>query len=138
MKGFIVMRKGKGFASIEVMLISLACSIIITILMDSSFQRRKEVNRSYGLINDNIEMFKDEEEFLKYIIKENILNKEKIEELNFNLDNMSVTYDSTKDVLHIKNKNNRTGVLKNTYYGIAFSEDESITLSKRRCYEFTN
>lgn len=132
------MRKGKGFVSIEVMLISLACSVIVTILMDSSFQRRKEVNRSYGLIKDNIENFKDEEEFLKYIIKENILNKNTMEKLNFSLDNMSITYDSNKDVLHIKNKNSKSGVFKNTYYDIAFSEDESITLSKRRYYEFTN
>lgn len=132
------MRKDKGFASIEVMLISLACSMIVTILMDTSFQRRKEVDRSYGLIKNNMENVKDEEEFLKYIIKENILNKDTIEELNFSLDNMSATYDSTKDVLHIKNKNNISGVLKNTYYDITFGHDESITLSKRRYYEFTN
>lgn len=132
------MRKGKGFVSIEVMLISLACSMIVTILMDTSFQRRKEVDRSYGLIKNNMENVKDEEEFLKYIIKENILNKDTIEELNFSLDNMSATYDSTKDVLHIKNKNNISGVLKNTYYDITLGHDESITLSKRRYYEFTN
>lgn len=132
------MRKDKGFASIEVMLISLACSMIVTILMDTSFQRRKEIDRSYSLEKNNMEDIKDEEEFLKYIIKENILNKDTIDELNFSLDNMSAIYDSTKDVLHIKNKNNISGVLKNTYYDITFDHDESITLSKRRYYEFTN
>lgn len=132
------MRKDKGFASIEVMLISLACSMIVTILMDTSFQRRKEVDRSYGLIKNNMENVKDEEKFLKYIIKENILNKDTIDKLNFSLDNMSAIYDSTKEVLHIKNKNNISGVLKNTYYDITLGHDESITLSKRRYYEFTN
>lgn len=132
------MRKGRGFASIEVMLVSLACSIIVTILMDSSFQRRKEVNRSYTFIKVNTEKYKEEEEFLKYIIKEDILTKGTLEDLNFSLNNMSVTYDPTKKVLHIKNKYNNSGVFKNTYYDVIFSDDESINLSKRRYYEFTN
>lgn len=132
------MRKDRGFASIEVMLVSLACSIIVTILMDSSFQRRKEVNRSYSFIKVNTEKYKEEEEFLKYIIKEDILTKGTLEGLNFSLNNMSVTYDPTKKVLHIKNKNNNSGVFKNTYYDVTSGDDESINLSKRRYYEFTN
>lgn len=132
------MKKDNGFISIEVMLVSLICSTVVTMLMNSSFQRREEVDRSYSISTSNISGNEVEEEVLKFILKENILNKETIKGFEFTLNNINVTYNTEKEILHIKNKNLKTGVFKNTYYDIRFNENEEIILSKRRYYEFTN
>lgn len=132
------MKKDNGFISIEVMLVSLICSIVVTMLMNSSFQRREEVDRSYIISTSNMSSNEVEEEVLKFILKENILNKENMKDFDFNLNNINVTYNTEKDALHIKNKNIKTGVFKHTYYDIRLNENEEIILSKRRYYEFTN
>ena len=131
------MKKRKGFVSIEVMLVSLICSMIVTILMDNSFQRRKELDRSFKIISSNIDKNNSEEQFLKYMLKEKILNKDTFQELKFSLNNMNATYIEDKKAIHIKSKDKISGVFKDTYYGIDFRNDD-IILSKRGNYEFVN
>ncbi|MDU3333132.1 MAG: type IV pilin [Clostridium perfringens] len=131
------MKRRKGFVSIEVMLVSLICSMIVTILMDNSFQRRKELDRSFKIISSNIDKNNSEEQFLKYMLKEKILNIDNINKLDFTLNNMNATYIEDKKAIHIKNKDKISGVFKDTYYGIDFRNDD-IILSKRGNYEFVN
>lgn len=131
------MKRRKGFVSIEVMLVSLICSMIVTILMDNSFQRRKELDRSFKIIGSNIDKNNSEEQFLKHMLKENILNIENINKLDFTLNNMNATYIEDKKAMHIKSKDKISGVFKDTYYGIDFRNDD-IVFSKRRNYEFVN
>lgn len=131
------MKRRKGFVSIEVMLVSLICSMIVTILMDNSFQRRKELDRSFKIIGSNIDKNNSEEQFLKYMLKEKILNIDNINKLDFTLNNMNATYIEDKKAIHIKRKDKISGVFKDTYYGIDFRNDD-IILSKRRNYEFVN
>ena len=123
--------------SIEVMLVSLICSMIVTILMDNSFQRRKELDRSFKIISSNIDKNNSEEQFLKYMLKEKILNIDNINKLDFTLNNMNATYIEDKKAIHIKSKDKISGVFKDTYYGIDFRNDD-IILSKRGNYEFVN
>ncbi|EOU1659498.1 TPA: type IV pilin [Clostridium perfringens] len=131
------MKRRKGFVSIEVMLVSLICSMIVTILMDNSFQRRKEIDRSFKIISSNIDKNNSEEQFLKYMLKEKILNIDNINKLDFTLNNMNATYIEDKKAIHIKSKDKISGVFKDTYYGIDFRNDD-IILSKRGNYEFVN
>ncbi|MDM1010674.1 type IV pilin [Clostridium perfringens] len=131
------MKRCKGFVSIEVMLVSLICSMIVTILMDNSFQRRKELDRSFKIISSNIDKNNSEEQFLKYMLKEKILNIDNINKLDFTLNNMNATYIEDKKAIHIKSKDKISGVFKDTYYGIDFRNDD-IVFSKRRNYEFVN
>ncbi|MBI5993383.1 type IV pilin [Clostridium perfringens] len=131
------MKRRKGFVSIEVMLVSLICSMIVTILMDNSFQRRKELDRSFKIIGSNIDKNNSEEQFLKYMLKEKILNIDNINKLDFTLNNMNATYIEDKKAIHIKRKDKISGVFKDTYYGIDFRNDD-IVFSKRRNYEFVN
>ena len=131
------MKKRKGFVSIEAMLVSLICSMIVTILMDNSFQRRKELDRSFKITGSNIDKNNSEEQFLKYMLKEKILNIENINKLDFTLNNMNATYIEDKKAIHIKSKDKISGVFKDTYYDIDFRNDD-IVLSKRRNYEFVN
>ena len=131
------MKRRKGFVSIEVMLVSLICSMIVTILMDNSFQRRKELDRSFKIISSNIDKNNSEEQFLKYMLKEKILNIDNINKLDFTLNNMNATYIEDKKAIHIKRKDKISGVFKDTYYGIDFRNDD-IVFSKRRNYEFVN
>ncbi|HHD2803738.1 TPA: type IV pilin, partial [Clostridium perfringens] len=123
------MKRRKGFVSIEVMLVSLICSMIVTILMDNSFQRRKELDRSFKIISSNIDKNNSEEQFLKYMLKEKILNIDNINKLDFTLNNMNATYIEDKKAIHIKSKDKISGVFKDTYYGIDFRNDD-IILSK--------
>lgn len=131
------MKRRKGFVSIEVMLVSLICSMIVTILMDNSFQRRKELDRSFKITCHNIDKNNSEEQFLKYMLKEKILNIDNINKLDFTLNNMNATYIEDKKAIHIKSKDKISGVFKDTYYGIDFRNDD-IVFSKRRNYEFVN
>ena len=131
------MKRRKGFVSIEVMLVSLICSMIVTILMDNSFQRRKELDRSFKITCNNIDKNNSEEQFLKYMVKEKILNIDNINKLDFTLNNMNATYIEDKKAIHIKSKDKISGVFKDTYYGIDFRNDD-IVFSKRRNYEFVN
>lgn len=131
------MKRRKGFVSIEVMLVSLICSMIVTILMDNSFQRRKELDRSFKIISSNIDKNNSEKQFLKYMLKEKILNIDNINKLDFTLNNMNATYIEDKKAIHIKSKDKISGVFKDTYYGIDFRNDD-IVFSKRRNYEFVN
>ena len=131
------MKRRKGFVSIEVMLVSLICSMIVTILMDNSFQRRKELDRSFKIISSNTDKNNSEEQFLKYMLKEKILNIDNINKLDFTLNNMNATYIEDKKAIHIKSKDKISGVFKDTYYGIDFRNDD-IVFSKRRNYEFVN
>ena len=131
------MKRRKGFVSIEVMLVSLICSMIVTILMDNLFQRRKELDRSFKIISSNIDKNNSEEQFLKYMLKEKILNIDNINKLDFTLNNMNATYIEDKKAIHIKSKDKISGVFKDTYYGIDFRNDD-IILSKRGNYEFVN
>ena len=131
------MKRRKGFVSIEVMLVSLICSMIVTILMDNSFQRRKELDRSFKIISSNIDKNNSEEQFLKYMLKEKILNIDNINKLDFTLNNMNANYIEDKKAIHIKSKDKISGVFKDTYYGIDFRNDD-IILSKRGNYEFVN
>ena len=131
------MKRRKGFVSIEVMLVSLICSMIVTILMDNSFQRRKELDRSFKIISSNIDKNNSEEQFLKYMLKEKILNIDNINKLDFTLNNMNATYIEDKKAIHIKSKDKISGVFKDTYYGIDFRNDD-IILSKRGNYELVN
>ena len=131
------MKRRNGFVSIEVMLVSLICSMIVTILMDNSFQRRKELDRSFKIISSNIDKNNSEEQFLKYMLKEKILNIDNINKLDFTLNNMNATYIEDKKAIHIKSKDKISGVFKDTYYGIDFRNDD-IILSKRGNYEFVN
>lgn len=131
------MKRRKGFVSIEVMLVSLICSMIVTILMDNSFQRRKELDRSFKITCNNIDKNNSEEQFLKYMLKEKILNIDNINKLDFTLNNMNATYIEDKKAIHIKRKDKISGVFKDTYYGIDFRNDD-IILSKRGNYEFVN
>ena len=127
------MKRRKGFVSIEVMLVSLICSMIVTILMDNSFQRRKELDRSFKITCHNIDKNNSEEQFLKYMLKEKILNIDNINKLDFTLNNMNATYIEDKKAIHIKRKDKISGVFKDTYYGIDFRNDD-IVFSKRRNY----
>ncbi|NGT78421.1 type IV pilin [Clostridium perfringens] len=131
------MKRRKGFVSIEVMLVSLICSMIVTILMDNSFQRRKELDRSFKITCNNIDKNNSEEQFLKYMLKEKILNIDNINKLDFTLNNMNATYIEDKKAIHIKRTDKISRVLKDTYYGIDFRNDD-IVFSKRRNYEFIN
>ena len=131
------MKRRKGFVSIEVMLVSLICSMIVTILMDNSFQRRKELDRSFKIIGSNIDKNNSEEQFLKYMLKEKILNKDTFQELKFSLNNMKAEYSKKARILNIKNKDKISGLSRDTYYEIKVINDD-IILSKRRNYEFVN
>lgn len=131
------MKRCKGFVSIEVMLVSLVCSMIVTILMDNSFQRRKELDRSFKIIGANIDENNLEEQFLKYMLKENILNKDTFQDLKFSLNNMKAEYSEENKILNIKNKDKISGLFKDTYYEIKVINDD-IILSKRGNYEFSN
>jgi len=105
--------------------------------MDNSFQRRKEIDRSFKIISSNIDKNNSEEQFLKYMLKEKILNIDNINKLDFTLNNMNATYIEDKKAIHIKSKDKISGVFKDTYYGIDFRNDD-IILSKRGNYEFVN
>ncbi len=131
------MKRCKGFVSIEVMLISLVCSMIVTILMDNSFQRRKELDRSFKIVGANIDKNNQEEQFLKYMLKENILNKDNFQDLEFSLNNMKAKYSKKESILNIKNKDKTSGLFKESYYEIKVINDD-IILSKRGNYEFVN
>ncbi len=131
------MKRCKGFVSIEVMLVSLVCSMIVTILMDNSFQRRKELDRSFKIIGANIDKNNLEEEFINYMLKENVLNKDNFQELKFSLNNMKAEYNEEDKILNIKNKDKISGLFKETYYEIKVINDD-IILSKRGNYEFSN
>lgn len=131
------MKRSKGFVSIEVMLVSLICSMIVTILMDNSFQRRKELDRSFKIIGSNIDKNNSEEQFLKYMLKEKILNKDTFQELKFSLNNMKAEYSKKARILNIKNKDKISGLSRDTYYEIKVINDD-IILSKRGNYEFVN
>ncbi|EIA16688.1 hypothetical protein [Clostridium perfringens] len=131
------MKRRKGFVSIEVMLVSLICSMIVTILMDNSFQRRKELDRSFKITCHNIDKNNSEEQFLKYMLKEKILNKDTFQELKFSLNNMKAEYSKKARILNIKNKDKISGLSRDTYYEIKVINDD-IILSKRRNYEFVN
>ena len=131
------MKRCKGFVSIEVMLVSLVCSMIVTILMDNSFQRRKEIDRSFKIVGSNIDKNNQEEQFLKYMLKENILNKDNFQDLEFSLNNMKAEYSKKESILNIKNKDKTSGLFKESYYEIKVINDD-IILSKRGNYEFVN
>ena len=131
------MKRRKGFVSIEVMLVSLICSMIVTILMDNSFQRRKELDRSFKITCHNIDKNNSEEQFLKYMLKEKILNKDTFQELKFSLNNMKAEYSKKARILNIKNKDKIRGLSRDTYYEIKVINDD-IILSKRGNYEFVN
>ncbi|WP_368235169.1 type IV pilin [Clostridium perfringens] len=131
------MKRCKGFVSIEVMLVSLVCSMIVTILMDNSFQRRKELDRSFKIVGSNIDKNNQEEQFLKYMLKENILNKDNFQDLEFSLSNMKAKYSKKESILNIKNKDKTSGLFKESYYEIKVINDD-IILSKRGNYEFVN
>lgn len=131
------MKRCKGFVSIEVMLVSLVCSMIVTILMDNSFQRRKELDRSFKIVGANIDKNNQEEQFLKYMLKENILNKDTFQDLKFSLSNMKAEYSKKESILNIKNKDKTSGLFKESYYEIKVINDD-IILSKRGNYEFVN
>ncbi|MDM0474288.1 type IV pilin [Clostridium perfringens] len=131
------MKRCKGFVSIEVMLVSLVCSMIVTILMDNSFQRRKELDRSFKIVGANIDKNNQEEQFLKYMLKENILNKDNFQDLEFSLNNMKAKYSKKESILNIKNKDKTSGLFKESYYEIKVINDD-IILSKRGNYEFVN
>ena len=131
------MKRRKGFVSIEVMLVSLICSMIVTILMDNSFQRRKELDRSFKIIGSNIDKNNSEEQFLKYMLKEKILNKDTFQELKFSLNNMKAEYSKKARILNIKNKDKISVLSRDTYYEIKVINDD-IILSKRGNYEFVN
>nr|WP_243110562.1 type IV pilin [Clostridium perfringens] len=131
------MKKRKGFVSIEVMLVSLICSMIVTILMDNSFQRRKELDRNFKITGHNIDKNNSEEQFLKYMLKEKILNKDTFQELKFSLNNMKAEYSKKARILNIKNKDKISGLSRDTYYEIKVINDD-IILSKRGNYEFVN
>ncbi len=131
------MKRCKGFVSIEVMLVSLVCSMIVTILMDNSFQRRKEIDRSFKIVGANIDKNNQEEQFLKYMLKENILNKDNFQDLEFSLNNMKAKYSKKESILNIKNKDKTSGLFKESYYEIKVINDD-IILSKRGNYEFVN
>ncbi len=131
------MKRRKGFVSIEVMLVSLICSMIVTILMDNSFQRRKELDRSFKIISSNIDKNNSEEQFLKYMLKEKILNKDTFQELKFSLNNMKAEYSKKARILNIKNKDKISGLSRDTYYEIKVINND-IILSKRGNYEFVN
>ena len=131
------MKRCKGFVSIEVMLVSLVCSMIVTILMDNSFQRRKELDRSFKIVGANIDKNNQEEQFLKHMLKENILNKDTFQDLKFSLNNMKAEYSKKESILNIKNKDKTSGLFKESYYEIKVINDD-IILSKRGNYEFDN
>ncbi|MDJ8954542.1 type IV pilin [Clostridium perfringens] len=131
------MKRRKGFVAIEVMLVSLICSMIVTILMDNSFQRRKELDRSFKITCNNIDKNNSEEQFLKYMLKEKILNKDTFQELKFSLNNMKAEYSKKARILNIKNKDKISGLSRDTYYEIKVINDD-IILSKRGNYEFVN
>ena len=131
------MKRRKGFVSIEVMLVSLICSMIVTILLDNSFQRRKELDRSFKITCHNIDKNNSEEQFLKYMLKEKILNKDTFQELKFSLNNMKAEYSKKARILNIKNKDKISGLSRDTYYEIKVINDD-IILSKRGNYEFVN
>ena len=131
------MKRCKGFVSIEVMLVSLVCSMIVTILMDNSFQRRKELDRSFKIVGANMDKNNQEEQFLKYMLKENILNKDNFQDLEFSLNNMKAEYSKKESILNIKNKDKTSGLFKESYYEIKVINDD-IILSKRGNYEFVN
>ncbi|MGV1062494.1 type IV pilin [Clostridium perfringens] len=131
------MKRCKGFVSIEVMLVSLVCSMIVTILMDNSFQRRKELDRSFKIVGANIDKNNQEEQFLKHMLKENILNKDNFQDLEFSLNNMKAEYSKKESILNIKNKDKTSGLFKESYYEIKVINDD-IILSKRGNYEFVN
>lgn len=131
------MKRCKGFVSIEVMLVSLVCSMIVTILMDNSFQRRKELDRSFKIVGANIDKNNQEEQFLKYMLKENILNKDNFQDLEFSLNNMKAKYSKKESILNIKNKDKTSGLFKESYYEIKVINDD-IILSKRGNYELVN
>ncbi|MDU7954400.1 MAG: type IV pilin [Clostridium perfringens] len=131
------MKRCKGFVSIEVMLVSLVCSMIVTMLMDNSFQRRKELDRSFKIVGANIDKNNQEEQFLKYMLKESILNKDTFQDLEFSLNNMKAKYSKKESILNIKNKDKTSGLFKESYYEIKIINDD-IILSKRGNYEFVN
>lgn len=136
MKGFTVM-KNKGFASIEVLLIALVCSFMVTVLMDNSFTKRELVERNYKNIRSNLDFFKEEEIFIKNMVENNNLNKDNIKLLEFNIKNKSAVYEENKDAIKVSIKHPITGVFKNTYYDFKFNDQNKIILNKRRYYDLT-
>ncbi|HAT4245423.1 TPA: type IV pilin [Clostridium perfringens] len=111
--------------------------MIVTILMDNSFQRRKELDRSFKIVGANIDKNNQEEQFLKHMLKENILNKDNFQDLEFSLNNMKAEYSKKESILNIKNKDKTSGLFKESYYEIKVINDD-IILSKRGNYEFVN
>lgn len=130
--------KKKGFVSIEVMIISLVCSILVTILMENSFKNRATMERRYDLIDTSLSINDEEEIFLKKLIEKDVINKETIKGLDFSDGNLKATYDESKDALRVSNKNQDNGVYKQSYYDYRFDRENNILLKRRRYYEFTN
>lgn len=130
--------KKKGFVSIEVMIISLFCSILVTTLMENSFKKRTAMERRYDLIEVSLSINDEEEIFLKKLIETGVINKEKIKELNFSDGNLKVTYEPVKDLLKISNKNQDNMVYRQSYYDYKFDEENNVLLKRRRYYDFTN
>lgn len=130
---FIVMKKSKGFISIEVLLIFLACSYITSSLLFSSFERRKGIDRAYKIEERKINKHIEEEAFLKEIIEKNILTATNYKNLNFSKDNIKAFYDEEEELLSLVRKDKVSGVSYKTYYSIDISlEEEEIFLEKVR------
>ena len=130
---FIVMKKSKGFISIEVLLIFLACSYITSSLLFSSFERRKGIDRAYKIEERKINKHIEEEAFLKEIIEKNILTATNYKNLNFSKGNVKAFYDEEEELLSLVRKDKVSGVSYKTYYSIDISlEEEEIFLEKVR------
>lgn len=130
---FIVMKKSKGFISIEVLLIFLACSYITSSLLFSSFERRKGIDRAYKIEERKINKHIEEEAFLKEIIEKNILTATNYKNLNFSKDNIKAFYDEEEELLSLVRKDKVSGLSYKTYYSIDISlEEEEIFLEKVR------
>lgn len=127
------MKKSKGFISIEVLLIFLACSYITSSLLFSSFERRKGIDRAYKIEERKINKHIEEEAFLKEIIEKNILTATNYKNLNFSKDNIKAFYDEEEELLSLVRKDKVSGVSYKTYYSIDISlEEEEIFLEKVR------
>lgn len=130
---FIVMKKSKGFISIEVLLIFLACSYITSSLLYDSFERRKGIDRAYKIEERKINKYIEEEDFLKEIIEKNILTATNYKNLNFSKGNVKAFYDEEEELLNLVRKDKVSGVSYKTYYSIDVSlEKEEIFLEKVR------
>ena len=127
------MKKSKGFISIEVLLIFLACSYITSSLLFSSFERRKGIDRAYKIEERKINKHIEEEAFLKEIIEKNILTATNYKNLNFSKDNIKAFYDEEEELLSLVRKDKVSGLSYKTYYSIDISlEEEEIFLEKVR------